>query len=274
MPGIFITATDTEVGKTAVACALILALRRRGLDVGVMKPVATGCTDGSGRLHLADAERLRAAAGCDDDLAWICPVALPEPLSPHVAAERAGLKIDRDTIGLAYTEIAARHPFVIVEGVGGLLTPITPDWLLADVAADMRLPLVIVTRWGLGTLNHTLLTISEARRRSLPIAGLVLNEVAIRPHGVAEQTAPNELKRLTGETIVAQIPFCPADHPADLAEKMALHISGPALEHILDAAGASVGRRNAADERTGEPESIFGVDGPLPDAPDPDAVPT
>lgn len=254
MSGVFITATDTEVGKTAFGCALALALRRRGLDVGVIKPVASGCARGDGTLRLEDAERLRAASGSTDDLSYICPVALPEPLSPHLAAARAGLSIERELILVAYNEISRGHEFVIAEGVGGLLVPITTEYRVADLAGDLGLPLIVVARWGLGTINHTLLTLAEARRRKLPVAGLVLNECTGRAHGVAEQTAPAELRRLTGETILAQIPYVAAEHPADLYERMSRQISAPALDHILAAAGTA-------------PAAIPGWDGPLPDMP-------
>lgn len=243
LSGIFVTATDTGVGKTAVACALALVLRRRGADVGVMKPVASGCRDAAGRLVLEDADRLRAAAGSDDELSCVCPVALAEPLSPHLAAERAAIEIDLDHIFAAFREIAGRHELMIVEGVGGLLAPITSDYTVADMAAQMGLPLVVVTRWGLGTINHTLLTVHEARRRRLAIAGLVLNECADRAHGIAEQTAPRELRRLTGETILAQIPYLSPEgpqetrHPAKLIEQIAARISDLAVDRILKAAG-------------------------------------
>lgn len=255
MPGVFITATDTELGKTAVACALALLLRRRGLDVGVMKPVASGCRDKRGGVRLEDAEQLRAASGSDDDLSRICPVALPEPLSPHLAAERAGVSIERERIRVAFDELLRRHEILIVEGVGGLLAPIAPDCFVADMAAEMGLPLLVVTRWGLGTLNHTLLTVSEARRRGLEIIGLIVNECVDREHGVAETTAPGELRRMTNLTVLAQIPFHEADDPADLYEQMARQISHLAVDEILRAVGIKP-----------PPATLEGIDGPLPGA--------
>ncbi|HME68410.1 MAG TPA: dethiobiotin synthase [Myxococcota bacterium] len=170
MPGFFVTGTDTGVGKTVVACALARGLRRRGLDVGVMKPVETGVgTDGP-----LDAKALQAAAGCRDALGEICPVALPLAAAPAVAAVEAGLRIEPSWLCDKFKALAARHTWMIVEGAGGLLVPLSTAADMADLAAELGLPLVVVTRGRLGTINHTRLTLEAAMARGLPVAGVVV----------------------------------------------------------------------------------------------------
>ena len=178
--GVFITGTDTGVGKTVVACGLAAWCRAQGLDVGVMKPVATGGrwvrqAGGAKRLVSDDAVRLARAAGTDDDWALINPVCFEEPLAPWTAARRLHTSIRLQRVYEAYRILAARHDVLIVEGVGGLLVPLTARTTVADVAKRMGLPLLVVARPGLGTLNHTLLTLQCLRQLKLPCAGVVVN---------------------------------------------------------------------------------------------------
>lgn len=171
MPGFFVTGTDTGVGKTVVACALVRGLRRRGLDVGVMKPVETGVgTDGP-----LDARALQAAAGSGDTLGEICPVALPLAAAPSVAAAEAGICIEPAWLCEKFKALATRHAWMIVEGAGGLLVPLSSAATMADLAAALGLPLVVVARGRLGTINHTRLTLEAARLRRLPLAGVVVS---------------------------------------------------------------------------------------------------
>jgi len=209
MRGLFVTGTDTEVGKTVVAGVLAATLKRRGLDVGVMKPVASGGVRRGGTLVSEDAIFLRQAAGCDDPLELINPVCLEPPLSPHVAARVSGLTIDRSRIDQAYETLSQRHEVLLVEGVGGLLVPITDDFLVADLARKWDLPLVIASRIGLGTINHTLLTVESARHRGLTVAGIVFNGYDESGAGTAERTNPDEIARLTGVPILGVLPHDP-----------------------------------------------------------------
>src|SRR5205823_4609969 len=124
MPGIFITGTDTGVGKTAVAAALAGALRSRGLDVGVMKPVQSGAERGPGGLVAPDGHFLAIAAGVEDPPEWVCPVCLEAPLAPSVAAEMEGREIDLGVVFAAYRALRERHDWLIVEGAGGICVPI------------------------------------------------------------------------------------------------------------------------------------------------------
>ncbi|HEX9780611.1 MAG TPA: dethiobiotin synthase [bacterium] len=206
--GLFVTATDTDVGKTAVACALASWYAGRGVDVGVMKPVATG----AGRPAVSDdAKRLARASGARDARRLVNPVCFREPLAPLTAARRAGRTIRLSGVLAAYAALARRHDVMVVEGIGGLLVPLTSRACVADLAARLGLPLVIVARTGLGTLNHTLLTVAEARRRRLPVLGLVFTEAA-RPRPadrISRRTNPGLIAEATGLPIIGCLPYHP-----------------------------------------------------------------
>jgi dethiobiotin synthetase len=181
--GLFVTGTDTGVGKTTVACVLVAALGQDGFDVGVMKPVESGSSIRTGRTgspFLSDGERLRRAAEATDPLYRITPYSLNEPLAPHVAASVEGISISMETILKNYRYLAQRHPFIVVEGAGGILVPITARKSMADLAKILRLPLLIVAPNRLGTINQTLLTVEAAASRRLPVAGVILNNTTNR----------------------------------------------------------------------------------------------
>ena len=206
--GFFVTGTDTEVGKTVVAAGLVAALRRSGYDVGVMKPVATGGVRRREGLMSQDAEFLAHVADTPEPMRTIAPIVLAEPLAPTVAARRAGIQIDLDLVWQAYDEIVAAHDVVIVEGIGGLLCPIIDkEFRVADMAARMGLPLVIVARPNLGTINHTLLTVEVARSRGLKLAGIIINGADADKAGVAEETNPAEIAQETGLPILTVVPW-------------------------------------------------------------------
>jgi dethiobiotin synthetase len=202
--GLFFTGTDTGVGKTFVVCAIARALRRRGERFRVCKPVATGAAWTGGRWLSDDTRELAEAAG-DADHAAITPWALPEPAAPPVAARLAGVKLSLPEIVAAVRRRADDSGLLLVEGVGGLLCPLTEQETVADLAAELRLPLVVVARRSLGTLNHTLLTVEVARGRGLGIAGVVVSETA-PPQGVAEESNVEELRRRLGVPLLAVVP--------------------------------------------------------------------
>jgi len=153
--GIFVTGTDTGVGKTVVACALAAWGRRRGVDVGVMKPIATGgrWAPADQRWVSDDARRLAQAAGSGDPWPLVNPVCCKEPLAPATAAQRARSPIRLDEVLRAFRSLQARHEWLIVEGIGGLLVPLTARATVADLARRLHLPVIVVARPGLGTLN-------------------------------------------------------------------------------------------------------------------------
>ena len=195
--GVFVTATDTGAGKTAVTAGIAALLRRRGVDVGVFKPVSSGGT--------ADARFLTEAAGVTDALELVNPVRLAAPLSPNVAAELEGRQVPLEPIDDAYSRLTRLHDIILVEGVGGLLVPIRDDFLVADLARRLDLPLLVVARAALGTINHTLLTLEAAQRRNQKVIGVVYNTT--RPGDPrAARTSPDVIHRLSGVRSLGIVP--------------------------------------------------------------------
>lgn len=217
--GVFVTGTDTGVGKTFVACALVRALRACGADVGVMKP----CETGVGPQGPLDARALLAAAGASDPLEEVCPQAFALPAAPTVAAAAEGRVVDLERIRAAAAGLRARHAFLVIEGAGGLLVPLAAGCSMADLAAELALPLLVVARAALGTINHTLLTLEVAERRGLRLAGVVISHAsADLPDADLRNLAA--LREILGPRLVAEIPHLAADGAADL-EALARRLS-------------------------------------------------
>jgi len=203
--GIFITGTDTGVGKTYIAAGIAAALKQQGINIGVMKPAETGCSLKHGKLVPRDALRLIKAADVRDPLALVNPYRYREPIAPHLAAIRAGSIIKPTSIMNAFRTVSQNHDFMIVEGAGGIMVPLSGKYLYLDLARRMNLPVIIVARPGLGTINHTLLTISALKAKSVPILGIVINFAQDSKRGLAERTGPAAIEEITRERILATI---------------------------------------------------------------------
>jgi dethiobiotin synthetase len=201
-PGLFVTGTDTDVGKTVVACTIAATLAQRGRLVSVFKPVVTGVVDAPERPP--DHERLRASARSAQGPAGVAPYRFAPAVSPHLAAERAGSPVEPGTIRAAARAAAAAGEVLVAEGVGGLMVPLARDYLVRDLAVDLGLPLVVAARPGLGTISHTLMTVECARA-----AGLDVRAVVLTPWP-AEPTAMHDSNRETvsrlGAVEVATLP--------------------------------------------------------------------
>ncbi len=228
MKGIFVTGTDTGVGKTVIAAGIAAGLRARGFDVGVMKPVAAGGRE--------DADLLRLASGADDDPDLINPVCLRHPLSPNVAAQIEGVSVDIAGIERAARQLSRRHDLLVVEGAGGLLVPIRDDFFVADLALRLGLPLLIVARRGLGTINYTLMTMECAKGRGIAVAGVVYNDAVRTEEGIAERTNPEVVERLSGEPCLGIVPFAEGldlarAGPEDFVRRVAGHIN---LDRLME----------------------------------------
>jgi dethiobiotin synthetase len=201
MKGIFITGTDTGVGKTVVAATIARLLLNRGINVGVMKPVTSGCAEENGRQVSEDAELLAWGAGIsrvDHDMA---PYLLRLPIAPCEAANREGKSIEFQHIASSLARLSARHEFMIVEGAGGLMAPIADGLMIADLISFLSLPLLVVARPGLGTVNHTLLTCFAARNLGITVCGVVINNYPKKP-GVAEGSAPRLISSIAGVPLI------------------------------------------------------------------------
>lgn len=206
---VFITGTDTGVGKTLVSAGLAAAYTRLGFDTGVMKPFATGARRIRGRLVSEDVTRLCDAVPSRDPLDLVAPVLFEEPLAPSVAARRAGTRIDLSRVKRCYQELLERHERLVVEGVGGLLVPIRDRYPLARFVAELGIPLVIVARASLGTINHTALTLLAARAHGLRVLGLITNRTEAGRPGLAETTNPEALRRESGVPLLGELPRFP-----------------------------------------------------------------
>ncbi|MBU3758916.1 MAG: dethiobiotin synthase [Candidatus Omnitrophica bacterium] len=204
-PGIFVTGTDTGVGKTVVSAGIAMALRARGIRVGVMKPVATGCVGIQDRLVSHDAAYLMEAAE-NEFPALTNPVRYRQPLSPNVAASIEKREVNIDQIRKAYRELQSYYDFIIVEGVGGLLVPLTQDYYVANMIREFNLPLVVVSRCGLGTINHTLLTLDAAIVRGFDVKGIIFNRMPTTNISIAEMTNPKVIHELTGVPVLGCLP--------------------------------------------------------------------
>lgn len=213
------TGTDTGIGKTIVTAGLAAALARRGCDVGVMKPFATGARRVRGRLVSDDAEFLRRASGGRDPLELINPICLRPPLAPSMAARISGVRIDLRKAHAAFMILKASRSPLLVEGVGGLLVPLLTRLTVAHLARTWKLPVVIVARPGLGTLNHTGLTVFAARSFGLRVLGVVINHAAPSRKGLAERLNPAALEEETGVPVLGEVPFLGSRPDAGLGHR-------------------------------------------------------
>jgi dethiobiotin synthetase len=212
-PGLFITGTDTGVGKTIVTCAIAALLRARGAGVGVCKPVATGCRRDREGLVSEDAEALAHFSDCRLPLAVINPIRYHAPLAPAVAAERETPEGDDDALASALCQLDKTSDVILIEGVGGVLVPIGEHRTVLDLMRIIGYPVVVVTRATLGTLNHTALTCRVVRDAGLQLAGLVINRYHPDTADLVETTNPRWLAKQNDTLILATIPEAPEPAP-------------------------------------------------------------
>lgn len=253
--GIFITGTDTGVGKTIVAAGIIRALKRIGINTGAMKPVETGCETrtGDGKqgawgmdglentdLLPADGMLLRDIAGMDDPLEVIAPVRFAHPLSPLAASEIEQRAIDMNSIMDARAALAAKYDFLVAEGAGGLMVPIMKKtdsvFYMTDLIKAFDLPVLIVAGPGLGTINHTLLTVTHALREGIEVRGVILNFSRPPLNTPAERTNPAVLEQLCPAPVLGVVPYSsglPTGDPCAHIDAVADSLNGKALNLIL-----------------------------------------
>jgi dethiobiotin synthetase len=205
--GFFITGTDTGVGKTLIAGAFIKTIQFLGKKVCGMKPVESGCSRQGEVLIPDDGMFLKQVSHVEEPLALITPCCLESPLAPMAAAEVEGRDLDISGINRAFSELSGRYEVLVVEGIGGLMVPIAKDYYVLDLAGELGLPLIVVGRPGLGTVNHIMLTIRCALRAGLTVAGIVINYVQPQGHGLAEQTNPKLLSQISPVPIIGIFPY-------------------------------------------------------------------
>ena len=226
--GLFITGTDTGVGKTLVTAGLARCLKDRGFAPGVLKPVETGCVLRRGKRNPHDGSFLKYMAGAPEPIEEIVPYRLSAPLAPQVAAERDGIRIQTRRLQSAFRAISSRHPFTLVEGAGGILVPVTRKATMVDLMKQFNLPVLLVSRIGLGTLNHTLLTLFYLAQHKVPVAGIVFND----PDGCRDLSArsnPATLEQWSSVPILGNIPYRKGTRMAralgdDIARRIRRHV--------------------------------------------------
>ena len=227
--GVFVTGTDTGVGKTIVTASLVSLLIDDGFDVGVMKPVETGCPKKNGRLVPRDATFLKVVSNSKDGLSLINPYRFSKPLAPLIAAEIDHREIKMGKISLAYGKLKKKHDMTFVEGAGGLLVPLTGKLTNADLILKLALPIIVVVGSKLGAVNHTLLTLGWARENRIKVIVLVINQPHRSPGSrkdLAEETNPMLIRSFAGVPILGEVPYIPSisrPHP----------FSNPAVMNIL-----------------------------------------
>lgn len=217
--GIFITGTDTGVGKSIVAATLARLLRMRGVKVGVMKPVTSGCYEVNGELVSDDALLLCKAAGlhCSSD---VTPYLLREPIVPSEAARVDQTRIAFPRITECFHQLSQTSDFMIVEGAGGLMVPLSGGLLIADLVLSLELPLLVVARPDLGTINHTLLTCFAAKQLGLDLSGIIINNFPENPD-LAEKTAPHQIGALCGTNLLGIWPHKNCEEPLEVVNELA-----------------------------------------------------
>lgn len=233
---ILVTGTDTGVGKTVAACAIVHALRQAGCRVGVWKPAETGW-DPATAEHTSDAARLRAASGIDEALDAICSYRLRAPLAPAVAARLEDVSIDATSLRRAYEQRATGTDLIVVEGAGGLLVPITGRMTYVDLARDLGLALLIVAANRLGVINHAALTARVAMDAGVPVVGFILNDAS--PPTVPDLSADSNrdaITELTGLACLGELTHDP--RIARDAARAARHLDIDAIRHGLFADAA------------------------------------
>ncbi len=204
MKSFFITGTDTDIGKTYVTAGLAIALRQMGVDVGVMKPFAAGIPRKRG-FKSEDVEILSDASQVDDPEDLINPQFFPIPASPYTAWKNLKIKPRISPILTGFKKLSKIHDMVLVEGMGGIMTPVLKDYFITDLIKDMNIPAVIVTRSRVGTINHTIMTVKMCREYEIPIKGIIINDSDSGGYDLDE--LKRDFKNLLGIPVLGSIPF-------------------------------------------------------------------
>jgi len=215
---VFICGTDTDVGKTFVTAALIRALNKQGIRTGGFKPCESGCRKKKGVLIRGDSAALKQAGDMPEDITLINPYCFEEPLAPGVAADRRRVSISFSKIKKALRTLSQNYDMLFVEGAGGLLVPVSGKKTNLDLICHLNLSVVLVARLGLGTINHTLLTLEHLKRHRIKVLGVILNQTT-SSGGVAEKTNPPVFRKM-GVKILGEVAYGQKALSAKLSDKL------------------------------------------------------
>lgn len=203
MKSLFITGTDTDVGKTYVTAGIAVTLRQMGIDIGVMKPFAAGKAQKKG-FKSEDVEILSNAAQVSDPEKLINPQFFPIPASPYTAWKTLKTKPKVNTILSSFKKLSKIHDMILVEGMGGILTPILKEYYVTHLIKDLKIPAIIVARSKVGTVNHTMMTVMMCHKYHIPIKGIIINDFE---DGYKISELKRDLENLTGVKVLGTIPF-------------------------------------------------------------------
>jgi len=203
LQSLFITGTDTDVGKTYITAGLAASFYEMGIDIGVMKPFAAGTAQKKG-FKSEDVKILSDAAHVDDPENLINPQFFPIPASPYTAWKKLKTKPKISTILSSFKKLSKLHDTMLVEGMGGVMTPILKDYFITDLIKQMKIPTIIVTRTKVGTVNHTLMTVMMCKKYKIPIKGIIINNF---DDGYPVNQLTKDLENLTGVKVLGSIPF-------------------------------------------------------------------
>ena len=203
MKSLFISGTDTDVGKTYITAGLAVTLRKMGLDVGVMKPFAAGTAQKKG-FKSEDIEILSKAAQVNDPENLVNPQFFKIPASPYTAWKKLKIKPKIPTVLTNFKKLSKLHDLMLVEGMGGIMTPILKNYFITNLIKEMKIPTIIVTRSKIGTINHTVMTIKMCEKYKIPIKGIIINNF---DKGYAVKELTRDLQNLTGVKVLGSIPF-------------------------------------------------------------------
>lgn len=226
--GVFVTGTDTEIGKTVVTCGMLFRLREAGYAVAGMKPVAAGCRRTPEGLRNEDAEAMQAVVGPRFSYDEINPYALEPAIAPHLAAADAGVELDLARLAAAYRHLAGAADITLVEGAGGWRVPLGPKTYMSDLASALGLPVLLVVGVRLGCLNHALLTAEAILKDGRPLLGWVANTLVSDANRAADQI--DSLRQRMPAPLLGVV----ARHPLPAAETVATDLDLAQFRHILD----------------------------------------
>lgn len=236
LKGFFITGTDTDVGKTIITSALIMVAMSLGLRACGIKPIETGCIKTKLKVKSQKSEIkdknlipsdgifLKNIAGMDEPIDFITPIRFENPIAPLPASEIEGIFVNINKIKRAFMRLTKKYNAIFVEGIGGLLVPIKKDYSVLDLIKDFDLPVIVVSRPGLGTINHTLLTVNYALKEGLTVAGIIINNAQSSEKSLAEKTNPQIISQLSPVPLLGIFPY--------LKELKADNIKNSAMENL------------------------------------------
>ena len=204
MKSLFVTGNDTDIGKTCVTASIVKKLRDMDIDVGIMKPFASGYKKNSNSLS-QDVEILMKYSGTRDPIDLVNPYFFEIPTSPYAAAKTLAQKISLQKITDAYDKLLSSHDLVIVEGIGGLMTPITQNYFVSNLISELDIDTIIVIGSKLGTVNHTMLTYEHCKQMHLKLKGFVINQT--EPNGYELSNLKQQIMELTNQTVYCTIPY-------------------------------------------------------------------